>query len=400
MSETKNPQNTTENKIPSVNEMLTMILLLKNKYQNLKNKTIQMIKKTYLEIDKYFKVKNLDVCKIKMDEIINKENSVYSLDILINSCFIIKEKIAFLMKGNQVPNNLRSYFDNILFGSQNFEIEEFPQFKQMLSNKFGKQFIQNCELNKDNFVNQNLIKLLEVKQNDENLIIYKLQLYANYRKFVFNFGDKFNNVSSSNIQNCNLSNQSFFKNLSFNNNMKEVDDCQYQGGQGFYPFNNNSFNKSNSANFNNNNINKNNSVNVNSNNINKNNSVNVNSNNINKNNSVNCSNNNNNNNSYRLLKDVSQISNANPQQMMNSINQNNSNIKQSKNEFHLLDSISTQASNISQQNISQSKNISNSSKMIKKSKTFNDSVTPTPECDNLSEPAEIDNLAESVKLNK
>lgn len=38
--------------------------------------------------------------------------------------------------------------------------------------------------------------------------------------------------------------------------------------------------------------------------------------------------------------------------------------------------------------------------MIKKSKTFNDSVTPTPECDNLSEPAEIDNLAESVKLNK
>ena len=382
MSETKNPQNTTENKIPSVNEMLTMILLLKNKYQNLKNKTIQMIKKTYLEIDEYFKVKNLDVCKIKMDEIINKENSVYSLDILINSCFIIKEKIAFLMKGNQVPNNLRSYFDNILFGSQNFEIEEFPQFKQMLSNKFGKQFIQNCELNKDNFVNQNLIKLLEVKQNDENLIIYKLKCYANDRKFVFNFGDKFNNVSSSN-------NQSFFKNLdlSFNNNMQEVEDCQYQGGQGFYPFNNNSFNKSNSANFNNNNINKNNSVNVNSNNINK-------------NNSVNCSNNNNNNNSYRLLKDVSQISNANPQQMMNSINQNNSNIKQSKNEFHLLDSISTQASNISQQNISQSKNISNSSKMIKKSKTFNDSVTPTPECDNLSEPAEIDNLAESVKLNK
>ena len=387
MSETKNPQNTTENKIPSKNEILTMILLLENKYQNLKNKTIQMINKTYLEIDKYFKEKNLDVCKIKMDEIINKENSVYSLDILINSCKIIKAKIEFLMKQNQVPNDLRIYFDNILFASQNFEIEEFPQFKQMLSNKFGKQFIQNCELNKDNFVKQNLIKLLEVKQNDENLIIYKLKCYANYRKFVFNFGDKFNNVSSSNIQNCNSSNQLFFTNLSFNNNIQEVDDCQYQGGQGFYPFNNNSFNKSNSVNYNNNNINKNNSVNFNSNNINK-------------NNSVNFSNNNNNNNSYRLLKDVSQISNANPQQMMNSINQNNSNIKQSKNEFHLLDSISTQASNVSQQKLSQSKNISNSRKMIKKSKTFNDSVTPTPECDNLSEPAEIDNLAESVKLNK
>ena len=387
MSETKNPQNTTENKIPSKNEILTMVLLLENKYQNLKNKTIQMINKTYLEIDKYFKEKNLDVCKIKMDEIINKENSVYSLDILINSCKIIKAKIEFLMKQNQVPNDLRIYFDNILFASQNFEIEEFPQFKQMLSNKFGKQFIQNCELNKDNFVKQNLIKLLEVKQNDENLIIYKLKCYANYRKFVFNFGDKFNNVSSSNIQNCNSSNQLFFTNLSFNNNIQEVDDCQYQGGQGFYPFNNNSFNKSNSVNYNNNNINKNNSVNFNSNNINK-------------NNSVNFSNNNNNNNSYRLLKDVSQISNANPQQMMNSINQNNSNIKQSKNEFHLLDSISTQASNVSQQKLSQSKNISNSRKMIKKSKTFNDSVTPTPECDNLSEPAEIDNLAESVKLNK
>ena len=387
MSETKNPQNTTENKIPSKNEILTMVLLLENKYQNLKNKTIQMINKTYLEIDKYFKEKNLDVCKIKMDEIINKENSVYSLDILINSCKIIKAKIEFLMKQNQVPNDLRIYFDNILFASQNFEIEEFPQFKQMLSNKFGKQFIQNCELNKDNFVNQNLIKFLEVKQNDENLIIDKLKCYANSRKFVFNFGDKFNNVSSSNIQNCNSSNQLFFTNLSFNNNIQEVDDCQYQGGQGFYPFNNNSFNKSNSVNYNNNIINKNNSVNFNSNSINK-------------NNSVNFSNNNNNNNSYRLLKDVSQISNANPQQMMNSINQNNSNIKQSKNEFHLLDSISTQASNVSQQKLSQSKNISNSRKMIKKSKTFNDSVTPTPECDNLSEPAEIDNLAESVKLNK
>jgi hypothetical protein len=45
MSETKNPQNTTENKIPSKNEILTMILLLENKYQNLKNKIIQMKKK-------------------------------------------------------------------------------------------------------------------------------------------------------------------------------------------------------------------------------------------------------------------------------------------------------------------------------------------------------------------
>ncbi len=379
MSETKNPQNTPQNKIPSTYEMKTMILLLEKRYQNLKNKTIEMIKKTYLEIDKLFKENNLDLCKIKMDEIINKENSVYALDILNNSCKIIKEKILVSMKGNQVPNDLRTYFDNILFASQNFEIEEFPQFKQMLSDKFGKQFIQNCELNKDNFVNQNLIKLLEVKQNDDNLIIYKLKLYADYRKFVFNFGDKFNNVSSSN-------NQSFFKNLdlSFNNNMQEVEDCQYQGGQGFYPFNNNSFNKSNSVNISNNSINKNNSVNINNNSFNKNNSVNVN-------------NNNNNYNSYRLLQDVSQISNANPQQMNNSINQNNSNIQRSKNEYQLLNSISTQASNVSQQNISQSKNIKES---IKKSKTFNNSVTPTPECDYLSEPAEIDNLAESVKLNK
>ncbi len=379
MSETKNPQNTPQNKIPSTYEMKTMILLLEKRYQNLKNKTTEMINKTYLEIDKLFKENNLDLCKIKMDEIINKENSVYALDILNNSCKIIKEKILVSMKGNQVPNDLRTYFDNILFASQNFEIEEFPQFKQMLSDKFGKQFIQNCELNKDNFVNQNLIKLLEVKQNDDNLIIYKLKLYADYRKFVFNFGDKFNNVSSSN-------NQSFFKNLdlSFNNNMQEVEDCQYQGGQGFYPFNNNSFNESNSVNVNNNSINKNNSVNVNNNSFNKNNSVNVN-------------NNNNNYNSYRLLQDVSQISNANPQQMNNSINQNNSNIQRSKNEYQLLNSISTQASNVSQQNISQSKNIKES---IKKSKTFNNSVTPTPECDYLSEPAEIDNLAESVKLNK
>ncbi len=379
MSETKNPQNTPQNKIPSTYEMKTMILLLEKRYQNLKNKTIEMIKKTYLEIDKLFKENNLDLCKIKMDEIINKENSVHALDILNNSCKIIKEKILVSMKGNQVPNDLRTYFDNILFASQNFEIEEFPQFKQMLSDKFGKQFIQNCELNKDNFVNQNLIKLLEVKQNDDNLIIYKLKLYADYRKFVFNFGDKFNNVSSSN-------NQSFFKNLdlSFNNNMQEVEDCQYQGGQGFYPFNNNSFNKSNSVNISNNSINKNNSVNINNNSFNKNNSVNVN-------------NNNNNYNSYRLLQDVSQISNANPQQMNNSINQNNSNIQRSKNEYQLLNSISTQASNVSQQNISQSKNIKES---IKKSKTFNNSVTPTPECDYLSEPAEIDNLAESVKLNK
>ena len=245
-------------KIPSKYEMKSLILLFQKKCEIEKNKTISSIKSNYLEIEKYLKTNNLDLAKIKMDNIINKENKISCLDILINNCDILKEKITLIMQNNKVPNELRRYLDSLIYSSTRLKIEEFNKFREIVQNKFGLDYIKSCDNNSENTVDQNLIEKLQIKQNDNTYIIYKLKTYCNYKKINYNFDNNFPNLNlniNNNISNNNINNNNKNSNL----------DCEYQGGKGFNPFINN--NNNNNIN-NNNNNNNNNNINNNNNNLN------------------------------------------------------------------------------------------------------------------------------------
>ena len=127
--------------------MKSLILLFQKKCEIEKNKTISSIKNNYLEIEKYFKTNNLDLAKIKMDNIINKENKISSLDILINNCDILKEKITLIMQNNKVPNELRRYLDSLIYSSTRLKIEELSKHDFLIKNIKTFHIIQQKELN-------------------------------------------------------------------------------------------------------------------------------------------------------------------------------------------------------------------------------------------------------------
>ena len=235
-------------------ELKAMILLLQKKFEVDKNKTISSIKNNYLEIEKCLKTNNLDVAKLKMDNIINKENKISALDILIFNCDILKENINVLIQNNKVPNELRKSLDSLMYSSTRLKIEEFNKLRAMIQNKFGLDYIKSCDNNNDNFVDQNLIEKLGIKQNDNSLIIIKLKTYCNYKKINFNFDDNFhnlkmninNNMNNNNNKNNNNNNYSDVDNdnkfnhiNNINNNQNSNLDCEYFGGNGFNPFINN-----------------------------------------------------------------------------------------------------------------------------------------------------------------
>ena len=257
MSDAK--QNNQQNpiKLPSKYEMKATILLLQKKFEVDKNKTISSIKNNYLEIEKCLKNNNLEVAKIKMDNIINKENKISSLDILIYNCEILKEKITYLMQNNKVPNELRKYLDSLIYSSTRLKIEEFNTLREMIQNKFGIDYIKSCDNNSENTVDQNLIEKLQIKQNDNVFIILKLKHYCNYKKINFIFDDTFQNLNMNINNNININNNN--NNYSSNNNNNNINnninnnnnnnnnqnsnlDCEYQGGNGFNPFINNNLN--------------------------------------------------------------------------------------------------------------------------------------------------------------
>ena len=172
------------------NELKAMILVCQTKLSLFRNKKVALIKTKKEEIKKFLKQNNLEVAKIKMDTIIREEDYITVYDILGSLCEILKEKVTYILNMNDCPTDLKPHIETLIYASFRLEIEDLHKFTDLLSEKYGKKFVEDAKNNVSKLVNVNVVNKLEVKNNiNETFILIRLKLLVKEFNIDFQFSD-------------------------------------------------------------------------------------------------------------------------------------------------------------------------------------------------------------------
>ena len=174
-------------KMPSINEVKTYIMIIQNKLTLFRNKKVASIKQKKKEIVKSLKENNLDVAKAKMDTIIREEDTITVYDILGPLCEILKERVTYIMSNTECPPDLRAQLDSVIYASTRMEIEELQTLRDMIMRRYGQSYIMKAESNADKLVNVNLVEKLRIKPASDVFITIRLKQLCKEQKIPFEF---------------------------------------------------------------------------------------------------------------------------------------------------------------------------------------------------------------------
>lgn len=212
LSDKKNltPKNFTQS------EFKTYVGLVDIKIGQIKNKKLKEISNKRKEIGNCLGKNQLDIAKLKMDNIINEENYIIALDILITLIEILKEKVVYLLSYDKCPEDVRSTLDTIIYCSNRIDIPELAKIREGISIKYGSIYVTNAINNQDKLVSLAIVDKLSTKPNPNFLLLTRLKQLALEEKIDYFFPPDYD------IGNENVGDQNFF-----NGSMKPTD---MQGG--------------------------------------------------------------------------------------------------------------------------------------------------------------------------
>lgn len=206
LSDKKNltPKNFTQS------EFKTYVGLVEIKIGQVKAKKLKEISNKRKEIGQSLSKNQLDIAKLKMDNIINEENFIIVLDILGTLIEILKEKVVYLLGYDKCPEDVRSTLDTIIYCSNRIDIPELGKIRDGITLKYGILYVTNAINNVDKLVSLAIVDKLTIKPNPNFLLLTRLKQLALEEKIDYFFPPDYNAESEipTNNQSQNFFNQS------------------------------------------------------------------------------------------------------------------------------------------------------------------------------------------------
>ena len=126
------------------------------------------------EIFMYLRQNNRDLAIKRGNEFLKEENEIAIYDTLNPFFDILKTNSSYIISSNECPADLRAPLDSIIYSSNRLEIDEFKQFREIITEKYGSTYVKRAENNSDKFVNRNLVDKFQVTDFTEEVIQARL----------------------------------------------------------------------------------------------------------------------------------------------------------------------------------------------------------------------------------
>lgn len=206
-----NQQKKIEPKTVNIHEVKTYIGLIEIKVNQQKQKKLKEISNKRKEIGKSLMNNQLEIAKLKMENIISDEDFVVALDIFSTLVEILKEKTVYLLSSNKCPEDMRATLDTIIYCSLRFDISELAKLRQAISIQYGSLYVSNAQNNVDKLVNIPIIERLSVKNHPNFMLLTRIKQIAIEEKVDYYFPPEFEYNKEENS-----GQQNFFPNNSIN----------------------------------------------------------------------------------------------------------------------------------------------------------------------------------------
>ena len=123
-----------------------------------------------------------------MDNLLKEEDYITIYYLILEPLLkIIKEKSNYILSNDECSRELRTPLDTILYSSTRLEIDELIQFREIIKQKYGSEYISKVDNNIDKLINEVLFEKLTLTVFSEELIMMKLKLLCVEKKINYKF---------------------------------------------------------------------------------------------------------------------------------------------------------------------------------------------------------------------
>lgn len=148
-----------------IRNLLDLSQKASRQYREEKEDIIRYIKE---EIINYLNQKDLNLSKEKMDNILKAEDDIIIYDILNHILEILKEKLTCILSNNECLPELKTPLNSILYATTHLEIKELKDFREIIKQKYGTEFVNKADNNEEHLVNEVLVEKFKKNIYSEN----------------------------------------------------------------------------------------------------------------------------------------------------------------------------------------------------------------------------------------
>jgi hypothetical protein len=100
--------------------------------------------------------------RIRAEALIRDDNMIEAYEILQLECELLSERVKLLESTKGVPKDLCSTICDLIYASQRVDIPELHDIKKQFRAKYGKDFVDECLVNRRGFCNERIVSKLSV----------------------------------------------------------------------------------------------------------------------------------------------------------------------------------------------------------------------------------------------
>ena len=139
------------------------------------NEKEDIILKKKEEINNFLTQKDLNSSKQIMEVILKEEDNITIFVLLNRIIETLKGKINLLIDSKECPPTLKASLNTILFSAAQLEIKELKEFREIIKEKYGQEYLSKTDNNEELLVNEVLVEKLKKNIYSEQLIKTRLR---------------------------------------------------------------------------------------------------------------------------------------------------------------------------------------------------------------------------------
>ena len=165
------------------------------------------------DIIKFLNLKDMNSSKHIMELILKEEDDIIIFVLLNRIIETLKEKIDLLIDSKECPPTLKASLNTILYSASRLEIKELKEFREIIKEKYGPEFLSKADNNEELLVNEVLVEKFKNNIYSEQLIIIRLKSICIEKNIDYQFLDV-NNENNPEQNNSQIQNS--ISRISFN----------------------------------------------------------------------------------------------------------------------------------------------------------------------------------------
>ncbi|KAL0234736.1 hypothetical protein PCE1_001772 [Barthelona sp. PCE] len=151
-------------------KLRTSILRMNRKKTQKTNQNISLKR----EVAELLRQGKEELARIKVESIYREDLVVQVYELIGGLVELLSARLEIILMAQEPPANVMTALDTVLFAAPLLDIGEFMEISQMLSKKFGKEFVEAAQLNSRGMVHPKVIPKLTVHYPDEQTVVYYL----------------------------------------------------------------------------------------------------------------------------------------------------------------------------------------------------------------------------------